>query len=216
MKPNSKIAMVALAFALTVLVVPGAASAHFGEGKSEHSKGMSMRGENQFGVNILGEGHGGFVGALSHKGSVSAVSATGFTLQTLKKGSFVVNATTAKIIRLPNTVIAISDIAVGDSVTVFGTTSGNNINASVVFDLKANVKPAKAKGTVTAVSGSNLTVQTKNNVNVNVSTDANTQVTKADGQAGAVSDVTVGSKVKLWGLWDNVLNVFSALKVKIK
>lgn len=73
----------------------------------------------------------------------------------------------------------------------------------------------KVKGTVTAVTGTALTVQDKNGATTAVTTDVNTQITNA-GAPATLSDITVGTKVKVVGLWDQILNIFTALKIMIK
>ena len=158
----------------------------------------------------------GGVPGFFYKGAVTAVSTTGFTMTDSAKMASVVDTTTAKLVRVPRATIALADIKVGDSVWITGTKTGTNISASVVYVMAATVKPAKAKGTVTAVSGSTVTVQTKQGTAVTVQTTADTQVQKADGTTGAVSDVQVGSKVKARGLWDSVTSVLSALKIRIR
>lgn len=175
-------------------------------------------------------GIGGVIPMFFTKGTVSAVSSTGFTMTTPAKtekdgsssvmlapvssSSIVVNTSGALLIRLPNTVIALSAIAVGDQVFVQGQNTSGTINAIVVYDLQAGIQPARAKGTVTAVTGSTLIVQAKNGQSITVNTDANTSVTQ-NGSASTVANVAVGSKVGLAGLWNSVLNVFNAIRIRI-
>ncbi len=214
-----------LAAALVVaLTVPGLASAHGNDRKDDKGwgRGKNMKQErrtsevNEFGVRVWNDGAIQLPGGIFHKGAVTATSSTGFTF---KEGTttYTVTTSSAKLVQLPHTVIGLSNIAVNDSVSVTGTVTGSTIDASVVFVTKANVKPATTKGTVTAVSGNTVTVQTKDNKTVTVNTDSNTQVVKKDGTTGTVAaDVTTNSKVKLFGLWDGVLHVFNAIKIKIK
>ncbi len=210
--------MAATASIVAVLALPGMALAHSkGESKGQHRENGSKT-VNSFGVRVQDDSRLGVgLWGLSYGGTVSAVSTTGFTLQTPRNSAYTVNTANAKIVRLPHTTIGLSDIAVNDKVSVTGTVNGSTIDASVVFDLKPNLKPAVGKGTITAVNGTTLTVQTKNNTSVTVNADANTQVVKKDGTTGTVAaDATTGVKVKISGLWDSVLNVFNALKIKIK
>lgn len=210
--------VVAAVSIVTALALPGMALAHGKDGAKGQHREHASKSVNSFGIRVQDNARVGMgLWGLSYEGIVTAVSATGFTVQTPHASTYTVNTANAKIVRLPNTTIALSDVAVNDRVSITGTLSGSTINASVVFDLKPNVKPAVGKGTITAVNGSTLTVQTKNNTSVTVNTDANTQVVKKDGTTGTVAaDATTGAKVKLSGLWDGVLNVFNALKIKIK
>ena len=91
------------------------------------------------------------------------------------------------------------------------------INASVVYDLSQNLKPAVAKGTVTATAANTLTVQSDvaNSTPFTVNVDADTKVVTAAHTEGTLADVTTGSTVKVVGFWDNVLNVFNAIKIKL-
>lgn len=220
MRTKTSASIVVAALALAV-VLPGMASAH-DKGRAEvkasakadvdiHEKGIRIfehkNKDRGFGTDSLN---------LFYKGTVTAVSSTGFTMKDKNGVSTTVNTAGAAYIRVPRTPITLSDIRVNDSVWVTGTKSGTAISASVVYAMSENVRPAVGKGTVAAISGSTLTLQTKNNATVTVQTTVDTQVLKQDGTAGATTDVQVGSKVKLWGLWDKVASVFSALKIKIK
>jgi hypothetical protein len=82
--------------------------------------------------------------------------------------------------------------------------------------MSENVRPGKAKGTVTAVSGNTITLQTKNDKTITVNTTAETDVVKADGTTGTTTDIQVGSKLKIWGLWDKITNILSALRIHIR
>lgn len=75
-------------------------------------------------------------------------------------------------------------------------------------------------GTVTAVSNNangtgTLTIQTPSGQSVNVNTNANTNVIDQNGNLSSLTNIAIGAQVKLVGLWDSVLNVFNAIKVKI-
>ena len=209
--------------AMAAVLLPSIASAHGSEkGERSRTEMHNQLSTNEFGVRVFEDGNKGtnlpgMFSSLFYKGSVTAVSGSGFTLLTTNNATFTVTTSGAKIVRLPHTVVALSDIVIGDKVSIMGTVTGSVIDASVVFDLPINKKPAMAKGTVTAVSGGTVTVTTKDNKAVTVNTDSNTQVVKKDGTAGTVAtDVTVGSKVKVSGLWDTVLHVLGALKIKLK
>ena len=185
--------------------------------RQEHRKDKRAEQTNEFGVRVF-EDNGLHLGVpgLFYRGTVTATSSTGFTLKTRDNTSLTIDASSAKIIRMPRTVIALSDVKVNDSVWVTGTKVNTTITASVIYAMSENVKPAKAKGTVTSVSGNTITLQTKNDKTVTVNTTADTHIVKADGTVGANTDILVGSKVKIWGLWDKLTNILSALRIKIK
>lgn len=178
---------------------------------------------NEFGVRVLdnngkhkGEDHGGFIQAMFYTGTVTAVSTDGFTILTKNNQTFTVKTDSAKLIMIPRTVISLSDIKVGDKANVTGTLSGVVITASVVYDLSQNLKPAVAKGEVTAVSGNDLTVQVAGATqSLPVKVDGDTQVVNADKTPATIADVQSGTTVKVIGFWDNILNVFNAIKIKL-
>ncbi len=193
------------------------------EYKSEQRANLKVESTNEFGVHVFEDKNNkrddrrdDFLSTFFYSGTVTAVSGSTITIQTKDNKTLTVQAATAKIIRIPRTEISVSNIAVGDMVHVTGTKSNSTINASVVYDLSSNLKPAKAKGTVTSIDGNTMTVQTKDNKTATVNVTADTQVVTSNNQTGTTADVQVGSKVKLFGLWDNILNVFNALKIKVK
>ncbi len=153
---------------------------------------------------------------LFYTGTVTGTSSTGFTLSTKTNGTLTVVDTGATIISVPNTAITNANIQVGDRVTVNGMLSGSTLTANFVYDMPANKAFASDKGVVTAVAGSNLTVQAKNGASATVATNSDTQVVNKNGDTTATSDVTVGTKVKVFGIWDNILHVLTALKIWIK
>jgi uncharacterized membrane protein len=117
---------------------------------------------------------------------------------------------------VPNTAITNANIQVGDRVTVNGMLSGSTLTANFVYDMPVNKAFASDKGVVTAVAGSNLTVQAKNGASATVATNSNTQVVNQSNDTATTADVTVGTKVKVFGIWDNILHVLTALKIWIK
>jgi len=177
--------------------------------------------ENEFNREDRGErgvkrGHGlAPAASLFYSGTVTAVSDSGFTFTAHNDVVLDVDTSDAKLVRIPRSVIVLADIQVGDRVFVTGTKEGSTVTASVVYAQPANLKHALAKGTVTAISGSTLTVQSKKGASATVTADSETQITK-DGELAAFADIGIGSRVKIFGLWDQILHVFTALKIAIK
>ncbi len=178
---------------------------------------------NQFGVHVFDDnGHGkhfanlGSLSGMFYSGTVATKTASGFTFTTKDNTTLTATTSGAKLIRLPRTEIVLGDILVGDKVYITGTKSGTTVTASVVYDMSQNLKPAKAKGTVTAVNGNTITVQTKDNKTATIIVDGDTMVKTAGNQTGATSDIQVGSNVKVSGFWNTILNVLNAFIVKIK
>jgi hypothetical protein len=236
-----KISMFAASLAAVAVMVPSLAFAHGSNGgdkSDDHNDGRkielrnNLSSVNEFGVRVFDDNNDNkdnddsdrgvkrghdmqFMPGLFYSGEVTAVSGSGFTMTSNAGVSLTVNTGSAKLIQIPRSVIVLADIQVGDKVFVTGTKSGSTVTASVVYDKASNIHPAAAKGTVTAVSGTTLTVQGKNGSEATVTTDSDTQITK-DGEAATFADIAVGTKVKIFGLWDSILNIFAALKVAIK
>lgn len=236
---TKKLSLLVAAFAAVAVMAPDLASAH-GNGRGgsdkdgrkggwgEWRRGVEAGTVNEFGVRVFdaeknnsngnARKHGHykkFMGNLFFNGTITAVSDTGFTVDTAGKGSLTVNTGSAQLFRMPKEEIALVDLAVGDRVFITGTKDGSTVAASAVYAKPAHIDPAVAKGKVTASTENTLTVQTKNGSEVTVNTDADTQVWE-DGEVVSLEDVTVGSKVKIFGLWDSIVNVFTALKIAIK
>lgn len=160
--------------------------------------------------------HSGFLSNLFYNGTVTAISSTGFTITTKDGTVLTIDADSAKIIQIPRTVIALADISIGDVVHITGTKTDSTVDASVIYALPENLKPAMAKGTVTTVTDDTITVQTKDNTEITVNTTDDTKIVDSDHEVIAQEDIETGSKVKLFGLWDSILNVFNAIKISLK
>ena len=146
----------------------------------------------------------------SVNGSVTAVSSTG--------SSVAVNTAGAKIINAYGAAITLSDISVNENAMVQGSENGSQINATLVVVTPASTHPAKATGTVTAVNGSTITVQSSHDgvvYPVTINTNASTTV-MSNGATTTLSAIQVGSKINVKGLWDEVLNVLNAIRIRIK
>lgn len=208
--------------AILAMILPTAALAHGTDGQDgdkNDDQGVRVFGQfrddnNEFrAVNLdrlLGAKNRAFVG------TVTAVGSNSFTLKADNGNVYTVNTTSSTAFSLPfQGTASFASIHVNDMAKVKGNITGTVIAAASVVVLPANNHPAVAKGTVTAVSGSNLTLQTQGNNTVTVATNSNTAVTKADGTAGTTADVQSGAMVKIKGLWDSVLNVFTAIKIKL-
>lgn len=227
---SKKFASVLAVALVIVLATPTLALAHGNKDRSSDDDSRKQS-TNQFGVRVSDDDENeerddhhkkekGLMLGLQYAGTVTAESGSGLTIKTRDGSLLTVAASGATIIEIPRTVRALADIDVNDKVYITGSKSGSTITASVIYFMPENIKPAKAKGTVTTVSntangGATVTVQNKDGQTATVNLTQDTQIKTAGNQTGAVSDVQVGTKVKLFGLWDNVLNVFNAIKVHI-
>lgn len=164
-----------------------------------------------------------FIGRNVFMGVVTAVSGSTVTIDSMvgkTKTTYAVDASAATLKKgvgkgAPTT-IAVTDITVGDRITAVGTLSGTTVSATFVTDMGGKKKmmgkgmmpkpvmPANIhSGTVTAVSGSTITMdslfaKTKTTYTVDVSAAT---LTKGMGKGTtlAVTDVKVGDKIMVTG-----------------
>ncbi len=133
------------------------------------------------------------------------------------------NATVSRGFGTSTTAIAVSAIATGDRLAVFGTLSGTSVTATKISDIPAGTMPfgfgpqgnhglggprssnpkmvpgTVAFGSVTAVNGSDLTIQQRafRNQATTTETVVTTSATtfKKNGQAATLADISVGNLV---------------------
>ena len=151
-------------------------------------------------------------------GTVTAVSATGFTLTEADGSSFTVNTASAKITEAFMGSITLGNVMVNDKASVEGSVNGSVVNADRVVITAPNTHKALGKGTVTSVGTNSFTVQQNNHGIVSsftVDTNASTTVVNKNGTT-TMASILVGSKVLVKGLWDEILNVLKAITVRIK
>lgn len=208
MRKLLKVAAIA-AFAFTL--VPASAFAH-GNGKNDKA--------DQRGGNWMRKFKDYRKNNRQVDGTVTAVGTSSFTMKAKDGTVYTVNvSSTTKLEKPFNVAITFADIKVNNNVHVKGAVDTNTITASVVVATPQNTHAAKGAGTVTAVSGNTVTLQTNNRgiiSNVTVKTDSTTQVVKKDATAGTTADVVVGSKIKVKGLWDELTNVLNAMHIRLK
>lgn len=156
--------------------------------------------------------------SVSLRGTVTAVSTNSFTVLS-DSASYTVNTDQAKIENVYGGNILLSALQVNSNVHVTGTRENNSqvITAKRVLVSPPHTHPAKAVGTVTATSSASFTIKTNNSGiigNLQVQTSSSTVYTK-NGATTTAAALTTTSKVKVKGFWDEVTNVFNAIKVKI-
>ena len=150
------------------------------------------------------------------KGKVVTKTDSGFTLEGRRDTITTVNTSAATFVKLPNTTISLADLVVGDYVVVMGTRTGLNVAATKVMVIPANLRKAEAKGTVTAVSGNDISMLTKKGQTVTVKADANTKISGDHNSPAVIGDIEVGSKLKIHGIWDSITNILNAIRIKIR
>ena len=150
----------------------------------------------------------------SWTGTVSSVSGSMFTLAANNGATYTVDASAAKTHRRFGAMMQVGDIQAGDNVVVKGTADGSTIKASVIRDTSLQAKNGVFSGKVTAVNGSSFTVQSGARGAQTVNTDSTT-VFKKNGQTAQLSDVVVGSQVRVTGVWDKTNNNIAAKFVNV-
>jgi len=155
--------------------------------------------------------NGNIITVTSKKGFGPKAEGTTTTNTTVASTTFTVDATNAKITK-DNTAGTISSIVVGDTVMAQGTLTGTNLVATTIRDEimkggevnKPNQVPAVTNngepmvaGTVSAVSGSTITITNKSSTAYTI--DATNAKIMRDSKTVTVSDVVVGDIVLVQG-----------------
>jgi len=126
---------------------------------------------------------------------------------------FTVDATNAKVSGSNNSTVAVSIIAVGDTVVVQGTVSGTNVVATTIRDMKGNSTGGKdnnqaplqiqgngqpvVAGTISVINGSTLTITNKSSVVYTI--DATSAKITQGKKTILVSGMKVGDSVVVQG-----------------
>ncbi len=150
----------------------------------------------------------------SWTGTAINISGTTFTLNAANGGSYTVDASAAKTHRRFGAIMQVAEIQPGDSVVVRGTADGSNIKAELIRDTSLQARNGVFSGKVTALNGSSFTLQTYGRGSETINTDSST-VFKKNGQPAQLSDVMVGSQVRVSGVWDKTNNNVSAKFVNV-
>jgi hypothetical protein len=137
-------------------------------------------------------------------GKVTAINGISITITNAKTSTtYTVDASNATVTKGGVTSATVSNIAVGDTISVAGTVSGTNVTATTIHDGFGGGRGGfggrggGAMGTVTAISGTTLTVTTKAGGVYTV--NASSATVKESGTASAVSAIKVGDTVMIQG-----------------
>ena len=190
-------------FALLLLVSVGVATKVFAD-----TTNIGLKGGIRAGMGDTMMNHGGGV-----FGTVTAVSGNSITLTSKGFGpnktatTYTIDATGATVMK-DGVASSVSNIAVGDSISVQGTVNGTSVTATNIRDgrgagpnntagLEASIPEGNGQpiigGSVTAVSGSTITITNKSNVAYTVDVSG-AKITKS-GKAGTATDIVVGDTV---------------------
>jgi hypothetical protein len=143
---------------------------------------------------------------------VTAVSTASLTVEKDGK-SIVVNITEdTKIVRRYYGKTDLSEINIGHQVTVFGLWTDDAetaIDAKLIRDLSIQKRFGVFVGEVTAISGSQITVQTIHRGIQTAEVSNATKLVNRKMQPITIADIKVGHRIRVKGTWDRSVNYIS-------
>lgn len=152
-------------------------------------------------------------------GTVTAVSGTTLTLTGQGGTVYTVAAVDAKIWK-EGEASAISSIVVGDQIIIFGSINGSAITATKILDGFGKNIADKTKGVffgvVTAINGTNFTLQTQGKNPKTLTVNASTAVVTKNGETVTIGSLLVNDMVKVKGALDAAGTTITATKVKVQ
>jgi hypothetical protein len=130
-------------------------------------------------------------------GTISAVGTDSITVHPKSGADVTVGVNSTTIIRQGSHQLTLADLKVGDVVEVEAQQgTGGALTAIRIQVETEDVRYVEVHGTITAVTGSVVTVQTSAGTSVDVSISSTTVIRLHDGH-GSVSDLTVGASVEI-------------------
>jgi hypothetical protein len=141
-------------------------------------------------------------------GTVASINGTAIVLTGKNGISYTVDASKATLTKAKKSPITITDIKAGDTLRVFGVVSGTNVVATKIIAgafVRANhpvgakdIKTPGMSGKVTAISGTTITLTTKNSKVYTVDA-TNAVIIKSPKTTIKVSDIVVGDSLRVTG-----------------
>lgn len=157
-------------------------------------------------------------GNVTLRGTLKAISGTSLTV-TSWGGDWMVDVSSAKLLRRFGAVAGIAEFQTGDQLTVQGkvsTSASWSITATRVQDMSIQAKNADSTGTVSSLNAGartfSLTTKNKGVVVVTVNGDAKIYLGKNPAQ---ISDLANGQTVRVQGVWDRTASTILASLVRI-
>jgi len=132
-------------------------------------------------------------------GTVSAVNGSSFVLQTKQRGNQTVNTSSSTVFTKSAQSASLSDVMVNSNVVVSGVWDSTN---NIVTASKVNIviRTATVDGTVTAVSGTTITMTLKSDSMVTDTVDAsNAKLIRRFGAAMQITDIQNGDMLEVNG-----------------
>jgi Domain of unknown function (DUF5666) len=130
-------------------------------------------------------------------GTVSAVNGSGFTLQSKQRGNQTINTTSSTVFKKGTASSSLSDIAVGQTVTVSGVWDRTNSNVTA-SRVTIKVGPISITGTLGSISGNILSVTTASSTTYSVDA-TNARIVYKGGRKGSLSILQTGDSLNVYG-----------------
>src|ERR1051326_2442811 len=150
----------------------------------------------------------------SKVGTVVSVSGNTVTITGKDNVTYTVDATNAKLYRRFGATMLLANVQNGDTIQVFGSVNGTNIAATLIRDESLQTHNGSFEGTVSAISGSSFTLQSKKRGNQTIHTDSATMF-KLGNATGTIASLSVGEQVVVKGVWDRTNSNVTAKVVSV-
>jgi hypothetical protein len=130
-------------------------------------------------------------------GTISAVGTDSITVHPKSGADVTVGVNSTTVIRQGSHPLTLADLKVGDAVEVEAQQATGGALTAIRIQIETeDVRYVEVHGTITAVTGSVVTVQTAGGTSVDVTISSTTIIRLHDGH-GSVSDLTVGAAVEI-------------------
>jgi hypothetical protein len=109
----------------------------------------------------------------------------------------------------------LSEISVGDKVSVYGTWANEDkteINASFIRDLSVQLRYGVFFGEVKSISESAIVITSKGRGDQTVTVSAGTKLLNRKMESIAITDILVGHRIRVKGLWNNTAKTITEVK----
>jgi len=109
----------------------------------------------------------------------------------------------------------LSEMSVGDLLDIQGKWADDQktiINATLIRDTSIQMRFGTFFGTVTSISGSTITMQTKKRDFQTVTASSSAKIINRKQQTMSLSDILVGHKIRVKGLWNNLAKTITQVK----
>ncbi len=148
-------------------------------------------------------------------GTVTANNGTSLTVSNGTTSYTVNTASNTKLRRHFWGSSSLTEIAVNDKVNVWGMftdTTKTMINATLIRDLSIMKRKGVFLGSITVINGNTITVQTINRGVQTVTVNGSTKYINRKEQVLALSDLVVGHKIRVNGMWDKTNSTITEVK----